>query len=125
MGLFDALINNAGEVNVSEIEGEVTQLLADNETVIRAFKLVRDFIIFTNKRVLMIDKQGITGKKVSYHSIPYKSITQYSLETAGTFDLDAELKIWVSGLSTPLEQKISKGCDIVSLQRELANHVLV
>ncbi len=125
MGLFDALINNAGEVNVAEIEGEVSQLLGDNETVIRAFKLVRDFIIFTNKRVLMVDKQGITGKKVSYHSIPYKSITQYSLETAGTFDLDAELKIWVSGIPTPLEQKISKGCDIVSLQRELANHVLV
>jgi hypothetical protein len=53
--------------------------------------------VFTNKRLILIDKQGITGRKVDYHSIPYRAITQFKIETAGHFDLDAELKIWISG----------------------------
>ncbi len=124
MGLFDSLLGNAGEMDMAALEKEVASLLADGETVLQGFKLMRDFFIFTNKRMMMVDKQGISGKKVSYHSIPYKNVTQFSLETGGTFDMDAELKIWVSGLSAPIEQKISKGCDILGLQRQLSNHVL-
>ncbi len=124
MGLFDALMGNAGEVSLKDLESEVAQLLAQDEVVQKGFKLMRDFFIFTNKRMLMVDKQGLTGSKVSYHSIPYSKVTQFSLETAGTFDMDAELKIWVSGMSAPFEQKISKGSDVLGLQRELANHVL-
>ncbi len=124
MGLFDALLGNAGEVDMADLEKELSHLLINGETITKGFKLVRDFFIFTSKRVLIVDKQGITGSKVSYHSIPYKSITQFSLETGGTFDMDAEIKIWVSGMNTPVEQKLSKGSDIVGLQRELAEHVL-
>ncbi len=124
MGLLDSLLGNAGEMDMGALEAEVANLLAEGETVHKGFKLMRDFFIFTNKRMLMVDKQGISGKKVCYHSIPYKSVTQFSLETGGTFDMDAELKIWVSGAQMPIEQKIAKGCDILGLQRELSNHVL-
>ncbi len=124
MGLFDSLMGNAGEVDLQSLEGEVANLLAEGESILKGYKLMRDFFIFTDKRMLMVDKQGISGKKVCYHSVPYKSITQFSLETGGTFDMDAELKIWISGTPAPLEQKISKGCNILELQRELANHVL-
>ena len=61
-----------------------------------AFKLLRDVYIFTSKRLILVDKQGLTGKKVEMLSIPYRAISRFSVETAGHFDLDAELKIWIS-----------------------------
>ncbi len=124
MGLLNSLMGNAGEMSVQELEKEVAQLLTEGEQIAQGFKLIRDFFVFTNKRMLMVDKQGLSGKKVSYHSIPYKSVTQFSLETAGTFDMDAELKIWISGDPKPIEQTLSKSCNILELQRELARHVL-
>lgn len=76
-----------------------------------AFKLFRDMMVFTEKRLILVDKQGMTGKKTEYHSIPYKSISHYSIETAGTFDLDAELKIWISSAEEPLvDKQFKKRC---------------
>jgi len=95
MGLFDTIMGNASETSASDVQEELTPILAANETVTSAFKLVRDLSVFTNKRLILIDKQGLTGRKVNYHSIPYKSITQFIVETAGHFDTDAELKIWL------------------------------
>ena len=76
--------------------------------------------VFTNKRLILIDKQGLTGKKVDYHTIPYKAITQFRLETAGHFDLDAELKIWVSGQANPIEKELKKDT-VVGIQQTLAS----
>jgi len=76
MGFLNALLGNASTVNKEEVTKEIEPLLADGEEVDVAFKLIRDLIIFTNKRLLLVDKQGITGKKVEYHSIPYKSISE-------------------------------------------------
>ena len=73
-----------------------------------AYQLIRDYFVFTDKRFVLVDKQGITGSKVEYHSIPYKSITHFSIETAGSFDLDAELKIWISGTAAPLQKQFNK-----------------
>jgi len=55
--------------------------------------LIRALFVFTNKRLILVDKQGLTGNKVEYHSLPYRIITHFSVETAGHFDLDAELKV--------------------------------
>ena len=71
-----------------------------------------------------MDKQGLTGKKSEYHSIPYRNITHFSIETAGHFDLDAELKIWVSGQATPIEKQFNKSLNIYELQSVLAQYVL-
>ena len=76
---------------------EYGRLLAQDEPVQAAYQLIRDAFIFTDRRLILIDKQGVTGRKVSYHSIPYRSITHFTVETAGRFDLDAELTIWLSG----------------------------
>jgi hypothetical protein len=78
--------------------------------------------VFTNKRLLLIDKQGLTGKKVDYHSIPYRAITQFKVETAGHFDLDAELKIWISGRTDPIEKELKKD-SAVGIQQTLATHM--
>ena len=66
----------------------------------------------------------MTGKKVSYLSIPYRSITRFTIETAGTFDLDAELKIWITGKETPIELQFTKKLSIYSVQSVLAGYVL-
>jgi hypothetical protein len=72
-------------------------LLAD-EQIIGAYQSVRDGVVFTNKRIIAINVQGLTGKKKDFTSIPYSKISTFSLETAGVFDLDAELEIYLSGV---------------------------
>ena len=89
------------------------------------FKLIRDTFIFTNKRLIIVDVQGITGSKTEYLSIAYKSISRFSIETAGTFDLDAELKIWISSEAQPsIRKKFSKTVNVYEVQKVLAYHVL-
>ena len=124
MGLFDAIIGNANTVDKSKVAGKLDGILLPGEEISLAYKLVRDFFVFTEKRMLIVDVQGITGKKVEYLSIPYKSVTRYSLETAGTFDLDAELKVWVSGDATPIQRTLKHGTDVKAIQLALSAGVL-
>ncbi|QPQ35257.1 MULTISPECIES: PH domain-containing protein [unclassified Lysinibacillus] len=125
MGLFDGLMGNASEVNLDKLQEEMKEILIPNETIQNAYKIIRDTFIFTNKRLILIDKQGVTGKKTEYHSIPYKNILHFSVETAGTFDLDAELKIWVSGSQVPIQKNFNKSTNIYKVQSVLAEYVLV
>ncbi|KYH28337.1 MULTISPECIES: PH domain-containing protein [Clostridium] len=124
MGLFDGLMGNASEVSTQEVQKEYSNILSSTESVEKAYKLIRDMFIFTNKRLILVDKQGVTGKKIEYHSIPYKNITHFSIETAGNFDLDAELKIWISGSQVPIEKQFNKSLNIYELQSVLAEYVL-
>jgi hypothetical protein len=77
---------------------EVGPLLVPNENIHLSFKGMRDFVVFTDKRVIAVNVQGVTGKKKDYTSLPYAKVQAFSIETAGTFDLDAELDLWFSGL---------------------------
>lgn len=124
MALLDGVLGNAAPIDPYQAERDFQRLLAPKEQVYRAYKLVRDVLLVTNLRLLMIDKQGITGKKIEYLSIPFKSITRFSVETAGHFDLDAELKVWVSGQPDPIEKSFSRGVDIYELQSILAEAVV-
>lgn len=120
MGLLSNMMGNASELEPAELEQEFSPVLIEGEMIERAFKLFRDKWIFTNKRLIMLDKQGLTGKKKEYHTIPYNSITQFSVETAGTFDADSEIKIWVSGIPIPIKKELKRGVDVIGLQRSLA-----
>lgn len=125
MGLFSALLGNAGAVSQDELKKQYSQLLCDGEEIELGFKIIRDMFIFTNKRLILVDKQGITGSKTEYKSISYKSITRFSIETAGTFDLDAELKIWVSSEIQPsISKQFNKSVNVYDVQKVLAHHVL-
>lgn len=125
MGLFSALLGNAGAVSQDELQKQYSQLLYDGEEIELGFKIIRDMFIFTNKRLILVDKQGITGSKTEYKSISYKSITRFSIETAGTFDLDAELKIWVSSEIQPsISKQFNKSVNVYDVQKVLAHHVL-
>ncbi|MGS2719256.1 PH domain-containing protein [Paraglaciecola aestuariivivens] len=122
MGLLDGLLGNASEVDVQEVAEELAPIIGATESVEQVFKVIRDMYVFTNKRLILIDKQGMTGRKVDYHSIPYRAITQFKIETAGHFDLDAEFKIWVSGQSEPIEKDLKKDT-VVGIQQTLATHM--
>jgi hypothetical protein len=125
MGFFSALLGNAGAVTQEELVKKYGQLLIDSEEIELGFKLIRDTFIFTNKRLILVDIQGLTGSKVEYKSITYKSITRFSIETAGTFDLDAELKIWISGEALPsIKKQFNKSVNVYEVQKVLAQHVL-
>lgn len=125
MGIFSALIGNAGVVSQEELIRDYGKLLTEGEAIDLGFKLIRDTFIFTNKRMILVDKQGITGSKTEYLSINYKQISRFSIETAGTFDLEAELKIWISSETTPsITKKFNKSVNVYDVQKVLAHHVL-
>lgn len=124
MGILSGLSGNASESASKKIQAELAPVLVEGEQLLRAFKILRDLFVFTDRRLILIDKQGLTGKKVEYLSLPYRAITRFSVETAGTFDRDSELKIWISGDHSPVQREFRKGTDIVGVQRTLAQHVL-
>lgn len=124
MGLFNAIMGNASEVDINKISGEFQPMLIPGETIEKAFKLIRDMFVFTNKRLILVDKQGLTGSKVDYVSIPYTSITKFSKESAGLLDLDAELKIWVRGESVPIKKQFGKDNNINEVYVILGRHIL-
>ena len=125
MGLFSALLGNAGAVSKENLVKDYGKLLIEGEEIELGFKLIRDTFIFTTKRLILIEKQGITGSKVEYKSIIYKSISRFSVETAGTFDLEAELKIWVSSETNPsIVKQFNKSVNVYDVQTVLAHHVL-
>ncbi len=123
MGLMSGLMGNAAKVDIAEVAQEYGTLLGSGEEMQHAYKLVRDVFIFTNRRLILVDKQGITGKKVEYLSVPYKSIVRFAVETAGTFDLDAELKIWTSGHEGAIQKQFNKAVNIYEVQSLLAEYV--
>ena len=123
MGLLSALLGNASEADVEDVERTLETILAEDERVERAFKLVRDLLIFTNHRFILVDRQGMTGKKTSYDSIPYRAITHFAVETAGHFDLESELKIWISGTVEPIQRTFTRGQSILEVQKALASYV--
>lgn len=125
MGILSALLGNAGAVGQEELKKEYGKLLLEGEEIELGFKLIRDIFIFTSKRLVLVDKQGITGSKTEYLSIAYKNISRFSVETAGTFDLDAELKIWISSEASPsIRKKFNKSVNVYDVQMVLAHHVL-
>ena len=124
MRLLDGLLGNASEIDVSKVGDDFAQVLAPGERVEKAYQLIRDLFVSTDKRLILVDKQGLTGKKIEYRSLPYRSITRFSVETAGHLDLDAEPKIWVSGSPTPIQKQFNRNLNIYEVQSVLAGYVL-
>jgi len=85
-------------IDNNEGRSSVNELLIDGEQIVAAFKGSRDSVIFTSIRIIAVNVQGMTGKKIDYSSLPYSRIQAFSIETAGSFDRDAELELWFSGL---------------------------
>ena len=124
MGLFSGLLGIESETDVEKVQESLEEILGDEERVTLAYKLIRDLFVFTNKRLIIINKQGITGKKTDYHSIPYRSISHFRVESAGHFDIDSELKIWLSSTDEPIVTEFKSSTNLIAVQKALANFVL-
>lgn len=124
MGFFSGILGNAGSVDLQKLSTDYGQLLTEGESIDAGFILIRDTFVFTNKRLILIEIQGVTGTKIQYLSIPYSKITKYSIETAGIFDLDAELKIWVGSDPSPIAKNFTRSVNIYDLQQVLAKYAL-
>lgn len=124
MGLISALMGHASEVSVEKIAQEFQPILVDGERIEIAFKLVRDQFVFTNKRLILVDRQGLTGSKTEYQTIPYSSIKKFSKESAGMLDLDAELKIWITGEQLPIKKEFKRDQNINEVYRLLSHYIL-
>ena len=85
-------------VNENAFEKMIAPILIDGEEIIGSYQSIRDGVVFTNKRLIAINIQGITGKKKDFTSLPYSKVQAFSVETAGIFDLDSELELWFSGV---------------------------
>jgi hypothetical protein len=110
-------------VDADKVEGRVGPLLVDGERIVAAFKAIRDSVVFTNKRVIAINVQGIMGKKVDFTSLPYSKVQAYSIETAGTFDFDSELDLFFSGIGK-VRFELKGSYDIVGLSKLIAGYIL-
>lgn len=102
---------------------QLKDVLIEGENIEIAYKTVRDVAAVTNKRIIISDKQGMTGKKIETYSIPFKSIIMYSSENGGRLlDLNAELEVWTNAGNFKL--KVKKGVDIRKLDKIIARHIL-
>ena len=105
------------------IPGDVSDMLVNGETAVAAYKTIRDVAVFTSKRLIVKDAQGLTGKKIEIYSLPYSSIVMWSTENAGKLlDLSAEVELWTK--AGYVKVKLSKNCDVRKFDILIANATL-
>ena len=101
----------------------LNQLLISGEEVIGSYSAIRDYVAFTNKRIIVVNVQGVTGKKKDFTSIPYSKIQTFSVETSGVFDLDSELEVYISSIGR-IKFEFTGSCDIVAIGKIIAEYAL-
>lgn len=110
-------------MDTKDILEPIHKFLIDGESILNAFKAARDQLVFTNKRIIAANVQGMTGKKIDYTSIPYSKIQTFSVETAGVLDRDCELEIYISSIGK-IHFEIQGGFDIVGFNRIISEYTL-
>ncbi|MEE1114187.1 MAG: PH domain-containing protein [Eubacterium sp.] len=121
--LGDANLLNLKAITLQEIRQEVSAFLVQGEEFVQAFKTVRDQVIFTNKRIIVVNVQGITGKKTSYISYPYSKVQYFGVETAGLLDIDSEL-ILAFNDGNKLQFDFKSHVDIRHICAVISNYIL-
>jgi hypothetical protein len=124
MGLFSGDSKNSASAEIRRFHTEYGQLLIDGEIIEAGFVVARDTLLFTNKRLIVIEVQGISGRQLEYLSVPYGSIVKFSVQTGGNFDLNAELKLWIGNDTAPLEKRFNSELNVYEVQKILASRVL-
>lgn len=109
-------------VSECEIPQDVFEILVPGEQAVAAYRTIRDSAIFTTKRLIIRDAQGLTGKKVEIYSLPWNKVTMWSSENAGTLDFNAEIEIWMHG--GHMKVNLKKGINIRRLDNLIAQCVL-
>lgn len=120
--------NNSAFVKMKQVSpgplmGDIQPLLINGEQVIGAYKAMRDYCVFTNKRVISVNVQGMTGKKKDFTSLPYSKVSAYSVETAGVLDMDSELEMYFSGLGK-VKFEFTGQSNIVQIGQIISTYIL-
>ena len=120
--------NNGSFVKLKQTDTEkgynvVQPLLIGGEQLLSAYKGIRDYVVFTNMRVISINVQGVTGKKKDFTSMPYSKISVFSIETSGVADIDSELEMWFSGLGK-IHFDFTGRSDIIRIGQIIASYTL-
>ena len=120
--------NNTQVFKLKEVEKDmfdetVSCFFVDGEKTISCYKAVRDYVVFTNKRMIVVNVQGITGKKREFSCLPYSKLQAFSVETAGVIDIDTDVDLVFAGLGT-VHLEFSIGTDIAKLLRLISAYVL-
>ena len=110
-------------IDEEDVRDDFHRFLVNGETIFAAFKTVRDQLVFTNKRVIAANVQGLTGSKVDYTSIPYNKIQAFSVESSGTFDMDCEIEIYISAVGRA-RFEIKGSFDVIEFNQILSEQVL-
>ena len=106
-----------------EAAKDVLPLLVPGEEIVGVYKAMRDYVVFTTKRIISVNVPGVTGNKKDLTSLPYSKVQVFSVETAGTFDLDSELELWFSGLVL-VKFDFTGASDIVKIGQLISNAIL-
>ena len=114
---------NLKEINIEKVRKEVMNFLLKDEEIIQAFETIRDQVVFTTKRIFVINVQGITGKKIAYISYPYSKIQYFGIETAGMLDIDSELIIAFNDGNKP-SFDFKKGVDTIEISKTISEFIL-
>ena len=110
-------------ISKCKIPEDIEDILAPGEVAVAAYRTMRDSATFTDKRIIIRDVQGLTGKKVEIYSIPYSSINMWSTETAGLlFDLSAEVEL--NTRAGNMKIILQKGVDVREFDRLIAHCIL-
>lgn len=109
-------------ISECEIPADINELLVKGEEAVASYKTFRDSAIFTNKRIIMRDAQGLTGKKVEIYSLPYSSINMWSTENSGVIDFNSEVELWTR--AGHIKISLKKGIDIRKFDQLIANYIL-
>ncbi len=110
-------------VGSDTFSSQIKPILIDGEIVLSSYKGIRDGVVFTNKRIIAINVQGITGKKKDFTSMPYSKIQVYSVETSGVFDLDSELELWFSGVGK-VKFEFTSNSNVSEICKSISNFIL-
>jgi hypothetical protein len=120
--------NNASFIKLNMVgndafSSQIMPILIDGETILSSYKAIRDGVVFTNKRIIAVNVQGITGKKKDFTSMPYSKIQVYSVETSGVFDIDSELELWFSGVGK-VKFEFTSNSNVSEICKSISNFVL-
>ena len=120
--------NNASFIKLNivgndDFSSQIMPILIDGETILSSYKGIRDGVVFTNKRIIAVNVQGITGKKKDFTSMPYSKIQVYSVETSGVFDIDSELELWFSGVGK-VKFEFTSNSNVSEICKSISNFVL-
>lgn len=109
-------------VQETDVPRDIQARFVAGETAEKAYKTLRDKAVFTNKRLIIQDVQGISGRKKETYSIPYSSVIMWSVENSGLLDMSAEVQLWTRLGS--LKINLQRGIDVDQFDRLLAEAIL-